>query len=178
MSSLNPRHRIETILARPLSMFFGTRGREARDRAVELLAEMDLPADILSRFPRQLSGGQQQRVAVARAFAAEPDLILCDEVTSALDVSVQAQVLDLLARIQVKSGAACVFISHDLGVIQQVAQRCVVLKDGRVVEAGLTGRIFADPDTDYTRMLLAAAARQEQPAEPADAIWAGNGGRA
>ncbi len=178
LSSLNPRHRVETILTRPLGMFFGTRRREARDRAVELLAEVDLPAEILNRFPRQLSGGQQQRVAIARAFAAEPELILCDEVTSALDVSVQAQVLDLLARIQSKTGAACVFISHDLGVIQQVAQRCVVLKDGRVVEAGLTGQIFSDPDTDYTRMLLAAAARQEQPIEPTDAKWAGHGGRA
>jgi peptide/nickel transport system ATP-binding protein len=161
LSSLNPRRRIESILARPLEMFFGLKGKAARDRAVELLEDMDLTPDLLRRFPRQLSGGQQQRVAIARAFAAEPDLILCDEVTSALDVSVQAQVLELLRGIQAKTGAACLFISHDLGVVKQVAGMTVVLEKGVIAEAGPTEKIFTDPAHNYTRLLLAAASRRE-----------------
>ncbi len=165
LSSLNPRRRIESILARPLEMFFGLKGKRVRDRAVELLEDMELTPDLLRRFPRQLSGGQQQRVAIARAFAAEPDLILCDEVTSALDVSVQAHVLELLKGIQAKTGAACLFISHDLGVVKQVAGMTVVLEKGVIAEAGPTERIFTDPAHDYTRLLLAAASRREDFAE-------------
>lgn len=166
LSSLNPRQRIETILTRPLAIFFGLKGKAARDRAVELLEEVDLPPGLLRRFPRQLSGGQQQRVAIARAFAAEPELILCDEITSALDVSVQARVLELLKRIQIKHGAACVFISHDLGAINLVAENTIVLENGRMVETGTTARIFSAPTQQYTRLLLAAAARREAYAEP------------
>ena len=160
LSSLNPRHRIETILTRPLKIFFGLKGQVARDRAVELLEAMELLPEHLSRFPRQLSGGQQQRVAIACAFAAKPDLILCDEVTSALDVSVQAHVLELLKAIQEKTGVACVFISHDLGVVKQVANKVIVLQKGVVVEAGPTENVFAKPTHDYTRLLLAAASRE------------------
>jgi peptide/nickel transport system ATP-binding protein len=159
LSSLNPRHRIETILSRPLKIFFGLTGQAARDRMVELLESMELVPDHLSRFPRQLSGGQQQRIAIACAFAAKPDLILCDEVTSALDVSVQAQVLELLKAIQIKTGVACVFISHDLGVIRQIASRVVVLQKGVVAEAGHTEEVFAKPKDDYTQLLLTAASR-------------------
>lgn len=165
LSSLNPRRRIETILTRPQQVFFGTKGQAARDRAVELLEDMELSSDLLSRFPRQLSGGQQQRVAIARAFAADPDLILCDEVTSALDVSVQAHVLELLKGIQRKSGAACLFISHDLGVVKQVADQTLVLQKGQVVEAGPTRTVFDNPAHAYTRLLLAAASRREDYAE-------------
>jgi peptide/nickel transport system ATP-binding protein len=165
LSSLNPRRRIESILTRPQEIFFGVRGQAARDRAVELLEDMELSADLLKRFPRQLSGGQQQRVAIARAFAANPDLILCDEITSALDVSVQAHVLKLLKGIQQKTGAACLFISHDLGVVKQVADETVVLKNGQVVEAGVTRAVFNNPSHNYTRMLLAAALRREDYAD-------------
>ena len=165
LSSLNPRRRIESILTRPQEIFFGVRGQAARDRAVELLEDMELSSDLLKRFPRQLSGGQQQRVAIARAFAANPDLILCDEITSALDVSVQAHVLKLLKGIQQKTGAACLFISHDLGVVKQVADETVVLKNGQVVEAGVTRAVFNDPSHNYTRMLLAAALRREDYAD-------------
>lgn len=161
LSSLNPRRRIDSILMRPLQIFFGMSGRVARDRAVELLEDMELSTDLLKRFPRQLSGGQQQRVAIARAFTAKPDLILCDEVTSALDVSVQAHVLELLKGIQIKSGAACLFISHDLGVVKQVADQMVVLQKGQVVEAGSTQTVFNHPSHNYTRLLLAAASRRE-----------------
>ena len=161
LSSLNPRRRIESILIRPQEIFFGIKGQAARDRAVELLEDMELSADLLKRFPRQLSGGQQQRVAIARAFAARPELILCDEVTSALDVSVQAHVLELLKKIQVKTGAASLFISHDLGVVKQVSDKTVVLQEGKVVEAGPTRTVFDNPSHDYTRLLLSAALRRE-----------------
>jgi peptide/nickel transport system ATP-binding protein len=161
LSSLNPRHRIETILTRPLKLFFGIKGKAARERAIELLEAMELLPEHLSRFPRQLSGGQQQRVAIACAFAAKPDLILCDEVTSALDVSVQAHVLELLKAIQEKTGVACVFISHDLGVVKQVANKVIVLQKGVVAEAGPTEDVFAKPASNYTRLLLAAASREK-----------------
>ena len=161
LSSLNPRRRIESILTRPLKIFFGLTGRKARDRAVELLEAMELMPEHLSRFPRQLSGGQQQRVAIAGAFAAKPDLILCDEVTSALDVSVQAHVLDLLKAVQEKTGVACVFISHDLGVVKQVANKVIVLQKGIIAEAGPTEDVFAQPASRYTRLLLAAASREK-----------------
>ena len=165
LSSLNPRRRVESILTRPLQIFFRMSGPAARDRAVELLEDMELSADLLKRFPRQLSGGQQQRVAIARAFTAQPDLILCDEVTSALDVSVQAHVLKLLKGIQTKTGAACLFISHDLGVVKQVADKTVVLQKGQVVEAGGTRMVFDKPAHTYTRLLLAAASRREDYAD-------------
>jgi len=165
LSSLNPRRRVESILTRPLKIFFGMSGPAARDRAVELLEDMELSADLLKRFPRQLSGGQQQRVAIARAFTAQPDLILCDEVTSALDVSVQAHVLELLKGTQVKTGAACLFISHDLGVVKQVADETVVLQKGQVVETGITRTVFDHPSHTYTQLLLAAALRREDYAD-------------
>ncbi len=131
---------------------------------------MELSSDLLNRFPRQLSGGQQQRVAIARAFAAKPDLILCDEITSALDVCVQAHVLKLLKGTQRKSGAACLFISHDLGVVKQVADETVILQTGRVVEAGPTRSVFDNPSHTYTRLLLAAASRREDYADLPPAV--------
>lgn len=133
---------------------------ERFSRVRELLELVGLP-DSAERYPAQLSGGQQQRVAIARAFAAEPDLILCDEVTSALDVSVQAHVLGLLEAMQQKTGAACLFISHDLGVIKRVANRTVVLEKGAVVEAGPTQDLFARPRHRYTQLLLRAALRHD-----------------
>lgn len=162
LSSLNPRHRVATILTRPLAVFHGLEGRAARRRAIELLEAMELAPELMERFPRQLSGGQQQRVAIARAFAAKPDLIICDEITSALDVSVQAQVLRVLKAVQNASGAACLFISHNLGVVREVCDRVVILKTGAIQEAGATDAIFARPSHPYTRHLLAAAARDGQ----------------
>ncbi len=156
LSSLNPRQRISTILERPLEMFTGLRGAALRERAQELMRAMHLDPALLECYPRQLSGGQQQRVAIARAFAAEPDLIICDEITSALDVSVQAQVLDLLLELQRKTGTAYLFISHDLGVIRRMADQLIVLRHGRVCEAGSTEDVFKSPRNDYTRLLLQA----------------------
>jgi peptide/nickel transport system ATP-binding protein len=159
LSSLNPRQRIDAILARPLALFHGLDAAAARARSLELFEQLQLEPRLLDYYPRQLSGGQQQRVAIARAFAAKPDLVICDEVTSALDVSVQAQVLELLRDLQARSGTACLFISHDLGVIRQVAPRVVVLRDGTVREAGATQAVFRAPRDDYTRLLIDAASR-------------------
>lgn len=161
LSSLNPRQRVGTILTRSIMSFLGLDQRQSRDKAAELLEELELPTEFMSRYPRQLSGGQQQRVAIARAFAADPDLILCDEITSALDVSVQAHVLDLLMALQRKTGTACIFISHDLGVIREVAHRAVVMRNGKVVEAGSTEHLFSNSQDPYTRDLIAAAERRD-----------------
>lgn len=160
LSSLNPRQRVETILTRPLQVFWKLKGAAARQRASRLLEAMHLDPQLLESYPRQLSGGQQQRVAVARAFAAQPDLIICDEITSALDVSVQADVLKLLKELQRDTGTACLFISHDLGVIRRVADRIVVMHDGVICEAGQTDAVLDSPEDDYTKRLLAAATKE------------------
>ena len=159
LSSLNPRRTVGAQVARPIEVFFGLPGRAARERAAALLAELGLGAEYLGRFPRQLSGGQQQRVAVARAFAAEPDLIVCDEITSALDATIQGQVLAALVDMQKRRGTAMLLISHDLAVIWSLAQRVLVLRDGVVHDQGETDAVFAEPKSDYTRSLLQAATR-------------------
>ncbi|MEV4526685.1 ABC transporter ATP-binding protein [Streptosporangium sp. NPDC049304] len=126
------------------------------DRVTELLNRVGLPADIADRHPRRLSGGQRQRVAIARALATRPDVLVCDEPVSALDVSIQAQVLDLLAEIQAADGTALIFISHDLGVVHHVADRVLVMRGGQVVEEGHVDEVFFLPRHDYTRELLGA----------------------
>ena len=161
LSSLNPRHRVGTILTGTIMGFLGVSRREATDNAVALLEDLELPTEFMKRYPRQLSGGQQQRVAIARAFAAKPDLIICDEITSALDVSVQAQVLDLLMAMQKKNQTACMFISHDLGVIREVSHRTLVMRHGLIVEEGQTEELFENTNDPYTKHLLAAAQRRD-----------------
>jgi peptide/nickel transport system ATP-binding protein len=155
-SSLNPQHSVEQIIARPLQIFFGMTRAAARDRVVELLQELDLDASLLSRSPRQLSGGQQQRVAIARAFACKPDLVLCDEVTSALDVTVQAQVLKQMKRLQQEHKTAYLFISHDLPVVADMSDQILVLEKGQVRDYADTGTILTSPKSPYTRKLLDA----------------------
>jgi peptide/nickel transport system ATP-binding protein len=158
------RRRMQLISQDPLSSFDPrwTVGRivaEALPRAasaVPLLERVGLGADFLDRYPRQLSGGQRQRVAIARALAPRPSLIICDEPVSALDVSVQAQVLDLLADIRATDGTALLFISHDLGVVHHLADRILVMHDGAVVESGPVDEVFHAPRHEYTRALLAA----------------------
>ena len=120
---------------------------------------MRLPARLASRFPGELSGGELQRVAMARALAAQPDLLICDEITSALDVSVQAAVLDLLSELRAELGLAVLFISHDLGVVASVAERVLVLDRGAVCEQGPVEQVLTHPSSDYTKRLLAAAPR-------------------
>ncbi len=134
-------------------------------RVAELLDRVGLPADVAGRHPRRLSGGQRQRVAIARALATRPDVLVCDEPVSALDVSIQAQVLDLLAEIQAADGTALIFISHDLGVVHHVADRVLVMRGGRVVEEGHVDEVFFLPRHDYTRELLGAVP-ELVPAEP------------
>jgi peptide/nickel transport system ATP-binding protein len=157
-SSLNPRHTIERTLARPLQLFApDLRGRERRERVLELLATVRLDAAILPRLPGELSGGQKQRVALARALAAGPSVLLCDEVVSALDVSVQASILVLLGDLVRERGVAVVFVTHDLAVVRAVADRLVVMREGAFVESGETASVFATPQHAYTRALVAAA---------------------
>ncbi|MDI3338761.1 ABC transporter ATP-binding protein [Defluviimonas aestuarii] len=154
--SLNPRQTIAEILAQPLKLYFGLSGEALRQRIEDLLESVRLGAHYMDRLPSQLSGGEKQRVAVARAFAAEPDLVLCDEVTSALDVSVQAAVLDLLDQLRRSRNTAYVFVSHDLAVVRALSDRVAVLYQGRLCEIGPAAAVYAAPSHPYTEVLLGA----------------------
>ncbi|MDA0638168.1 ABC transporter ATP-binding protein [Nonomuraea sp. MCN248] len=155
LDSFDPRHTVGRLIAEPLRVH-----RDARhERVLDLLARVGLPPETAARHPRELSGGQRQRVAIARALGPRPDVLVCDEPVSALDVSIQAQVLDLLADIQTEYGTAMVFISHDLGVVHHVADRVLVMKDGRVVEEGDVAEVFARPRHPYTRTLVDSVPR-------------------
>ncbi len=157
-ASLNPRHTAKQLLDAPLRLYFKTARKQRRERSASLLEEVRLTPRYLEYYPGQLSGGEKQRVAIARAFAAKPELVLCDEVTSALDVSVQAAVLDLLDGLQADQGVAYLFISHDLAIVRAIADRVVVLYQGRMCEVGSVDRIYAAPYHPYTETLLAAVA--------------------
>lgn len=152
-SSLNPRHRIGKILGRPLRLTGLSRG-EADARVAELLALVRLPAAYAGRYPHQLSGGEKQRVGIARALALQPEVLICDEVTSALDVSVQATILDLIRDLRERLQVAILFISHDLAVISQISDRIVVMRSGRIVEQGDAAEVMGRPREAYTRELL------------------------
>lgn len=164
LSALNPAHSVEAIITRPLRLFLGKDATTARRRATELLEQLELSPLLLGRRPGELSGGQQQRVALARALAAEPDLIVCDEVTSALDVTVQAQLVTLLNRLRHEQQVTFLFISHDLGFIGDVAQDVLVLRHGLVRERGGVARILGNPADSYTRDLVNAYRGASQPA--------------
>jgi peptide/nickel transport system ATP-binding protein len=154
--ALNPRQRVDEILGRPLRLFRGLRGQPRRDRIQQLLTQVGLPAEFASRFPGQISGGQKQRVCIARALAAEPELIICDEVTSALDPLVAEEILELLLKLQRETGVAYLVITHDLGVVQRMADHVVVMQRGRVVEQGSLAQILTPPHEPYTERLLAS----------------------
>lgn len=171
MSSLNPLHTIERQVGQILTLH-GTKGKDAiRTRVIELLQEVGIPdpARRLAAYPHQLSGGQRQRVMIAMALANRPDLFIADEPTTALDVTVQAQILRLLKDIQSKLGMAMLFITHDLGTVRKIADDVCVMQNGKIVEAGSVEEVFENPQDDYTRMLLAAEPKGEPPASEPDA---------
>lgn len=155
-SSLNPRWPIGQSIAEPLTLHTDMDRTQREGRVKTLLEQVQLPAAMRNRFPHQLSGGQRQRVGIARALALEPTLLIADEPTSALDVSVQATVLDLFAELQREHGFACLFISHDLAVVELVASRIAVLNRGRLAEFGSDTQVLTAPEDDYTKRLLAA----------------------
>ena len=154
--SLNPRQTIRTILTRPIRLLSRVGRGEAEEAARDLLRAVNLDERFMDRYPGQLSGGEKQRVAIARAFAARTKLVICDEPVSGLDVSVQATVLNLLQELQARWGTAYLFISHDLQVVQYLADRIVVLYRGHIVETGTTAQVFGGPNHPYTELLLSA----------------------
>ena len=155
--ALNPQHTVLETIGRPVAFYFQRSNDDVRRRALELLDQMELPADFLNRKTSELSGGQKQRVSIARALAAEPDLIICDEVTSALDQLVGEEILRLLKKLQDDLGVAYLFITHDLSTVKRIANKVVVMLKGRVVANGDTESIFAPPFHAYTELLLSSA---------------------
>jgi oligopeptide/dipeptide ABC transporter ATP-binding protein len=160
-SALDPKMRIDATVAEPLVAALGLRGGVVRERVEACLAAVDLPAEFGRRYPHQLSGGQRQRVAIARAIALAPDLLILDEPTAALDVSVQARILNLLKKIQAETGIGYLFITHNLAVVDYMARRVLVMYRGRVVEEGPAAAVFAAPAHPYTAALLAAVPRPD-----------------
>jgi len=166
MTSLNPLHTVEQQIAEILKMHQGMGDQAARKRTLELLHEVGIrePEKRLASFPHQLSGGQRQRVMIAMALANKPKLLIADEPTTALDVTVQAQILQLLAELKASQGMSMLFITHDLGIVRKIADRVCVMSKGKIVETGPTKEIFENPQHDYTKHLLAAEPKGEPPA--------------
>src|SRR5271166_3331047 len=163
MTSLNPLHTIEKQIGEILLLHRGLTGAAARRRTLEVLTQVGIPEPEtrLGSYPHQLSGGQRQRVMIAMALANEPDLLIADEPTTALDVTVQAQILKLLKDLQGRLGMAMLFITHDLGIVRKLAERVCVMKSGKIVEHGAVERVFTAPEHPYTRALLAAEPRPD-----------------
>jgi oligopeptide/dipeptide ABC transporter ATP-binding protein len=155
-ASLNPRLDVGQIVGEALEAHGIARGRELDERVAALLERVGLPASYRSRYPHEFSGGQRQRIGIARALALQPRFIVCDEAVSALDVSIQAQILNLLQDLQAELGLTYLFISHDLNVVEHLADRVAVMYLGRIVENAPAAELFADPKHPYTRALLAA----------------------
>jgi len=173
MTSLNPLHTVETQIGEALALHQGLRGAKARARIVELLEKVGIreAATRLNDYPHQLSGGQRQRVMIAMALANKPDLLIADEPTTALDVTVQAQILKLLKDLQAEFGMALLLITHDLGIVRRMADKVCVMQRGKIVEQGVARDIFAKPQHEYTRMLLAAERKGLPPqANPKSAV--------
>ena len=167
MTSLNPLHTIESQIGEILQLHSGISGAMARARTLELLTQVGIPEPEtrLASYPHQLSGGQRQRVMIAMALANEPDLLIADEPTTALDVTVQAQILALLAEIRARLGMSLLFITHDLGIVRRIADVVCVMNGGKIVEQGPVEQVFTAPKHPYTRALLAAEPKPD-PAPP------------
>jgi peptide/nickel transport system ATP-binding protein len=155
-TALNPRQKIRKIIGRPLSFYFGLRGKECEDRILELLDMIELPDDYIERLPTELSGGEKQRICIARALAANPEVIICDEVTSALDQLVAEGILELLQNLQNKLQVSYLFITHDLATVKAIADEIVVMLQGRIVEQGVKKEILTPPHHEYTELLLSS----------------------
>jgi peptide/nickel transport system ATP-binding protein len=155
-TAMNPRHTVRDIIGRPLSFYLGLTGQARDQRVMELLHLIELDESFLDRFPSELSGGQKQRICIARALAAEPELIICDEVTSALDQIVQEGILQLLLRLQQDLGITYIFITHDIATVRAIADQVVVMFQGKVVEQGDKETIFNPPYPEYTELLLSS----------------------
>jgi peptide/nickel transport system ATP-binding protein len=160
--SFNPRWRVDRLVAEPFHLL-PERPADWRDRVAEALREVGLPPEAMDRYPHEFSGGQRQRIAIARALILRPDLIILDEAVSALDVSIRAEILDLLAALRESHGLAYLFISHDLSVVRSITERVLVMQAGEIVEQGPTERVFSRPAHPYTQKLIKAA-----PVIPAD----------
>ena len=160
--ALNPRQRVRDVIGRPLSFYLGLKGKEKESRIKELLRQIELPENFIDRFPDELSGGEKQRICIARALAAEPELIICDEVTSALDSIVAKAILNLLQRLQNELGLTYLFISHDLDTVASIADQVVVLYAGRIAEQGPKSAVFQPPFHPYTRLLLSSVPEMRQ----------------
>lgn len=163
LASFNPRQTINRALSHPLRCLRGIRGTEAQRQSVNLLDSVGLNPEFGKRLPHQLSGGQLQRAAIARALAAEPRFLVCDEAVASLDVSIRAQVLDLLEDLRSQQGLGILFISHDLGVVQKIADRTMVMRQGKTVESGPTRALLATPTKAYTRQLIASVPSAQTP---------------
>ena len=157
--SLNPRLTIEQIVKRPMELFGIAKGKEATDRVVDLLDQVALGPRMLKYQASRLSGGERQRVAIARALAAEPDVLICDEITSALDVSVQGSIVALLEGLRQQRGISMLFVTHNLALVRSIAARVEILQAGRVVEAGSVVTVMETPREEYTRNLLSKSPR-------------------
>ncbi|MEO1026999.1 MAG: ATP-binding cassette domain-containing protein, partial [Pseudomonadota bacterium] len=155
-SALNPRHRVRKIIGRPVRFYFGTTGSALEDRVAELLGAVGLDETYLDRRSFEMSGGEKQRLCLARALAAKPDLIICDEVTSALDQLIAKDIVELLKRIQQLSGVSYLFITHDIDTVRSIADDIVVLRSGEIVEQGSRETILNPPYADYTKLLLSS----------------------
>ena len=155
-TAMNPRHTMRDIIGRPLEFYHGMRGREKDTEVARLLEQIELDESFMDRLPGELSGGQKQRICIARALAAKPELIICDEVTSALDQIVQEGILKLLMRIQKETGVSYIFITHDIATVQAIADEIVVMWQGKVVEQGIKDEILNPPHPEYTQLLLSS----------------------
>jgi peptide/nickel transport system ATP-binding protein len=155
-TAMNPRHTVGQIIGRPLEFYLGLKGKALDDRVMELLTLIELDESFIDRMPSELSGGQKQRICIARALAAEPEVIICDEVTSALDQIVQEGILNLLLRLQADLGVTYIFITHDIATVRAISDEIVVMLQGEVVEQGMKDAIFKPPFPEYTQLLLSS----------------------
>ncbi|MDO4292895.1 MAG: ATP-binding cassette domain-containing protein [Eubacteriales bacterium] len=160
--SLNPAKKIGWILEEPLRVRGGIPGKERRERALAMLRRVGLEEKLAERYPSELSGGQRQRVCIAAALMCDPGFLVADEAVSALDVTIQAQILELLQRLKEEMGLSILFISHDMRVVYQISDRVMIMQGGRIVESGDTDRIYFAPQHEYTRQLLEAAGIGEE----------------